>query len=424
MAPANAVLESTVNGPAESVDAGPQHGTSTIPTYQVQSSFPRADAENPSTSFPVLDLPQLYRKPSAQTLLAAIALLAVDPPSWTGDAKPSAISEDGIPSYLTRIISSPLAWIESDSDKEAVWESASKRLAERSGRTALPSVSRTFSIPVDDPRSTIDIKLHEPSLTGDNLGHKTWVASYLLAKRLPDLLPRHFPAITRSTLTDPNPQNPHPNPNPNPDPDPTPRRPRILELGAGTGLVGIAASALFQTTTHLTDLPAILPNLTHNIASNAHLTAGGSTVTAAPLDWSDFSSSSSLTDKNHHGSGNGNERPPSHHPFDLILASDSLYAPQHPSWLTDVIGAFLRHNDGHNNSARVMIMLPFRSVGKAPGQGSVEEAHEELRGRMLGRGFVVVEEGEEEGWDDWVDLRAKEGGRVVVRCWWCVWRWG
>lgn len=54
-------------------------------------------------------------------------------------------------------------------------------------------------------------------------------------------------------------------------------------------------------------------------------------------------------------------------------------------------------------------MLPFRSVGKAPGQGSVEEAHEELRGRMLGRGFVVVEEGEEEGWDDWVDLRAKEG---------------
>ena len=63
-------------------------------------------------------------------------------------------------------------------------------------------------------------------------------------------------------------------------------------------------------------------------------------------------------------------------------------------------------------------MLPFRSVKEVR-----EKAHEELRGRMLGKGFVVVEEGEEEGWDDWVDLRA-EGGRVVVRCWWCVWRWG
>jgi D-xylulose reductase len=31
---------------------------------------------------------------------------------------------------------------------------------------------------------SVDIVLHEPSLTADNLGLKTWASSYLLAKRL------------------------------------------------------------------------------------------------------------------------------------------------------------------------------------------------------------------------------------------------
>lgn len=44
-----------------------------------------------------------------------------------------------------------------------------------------------------------------------------------------------------------------------------------------------------------------------------------------------------------------------------------------------------------------------------------EALHEDFKDKMSERGFVVVEEGEEEGWDDW---------RVGVRCWWCVWRWG
>ncbi|KAL9068344.1 MAG: hypothetical protein Q9161_006267 [Pseudevernia consocians] len=367
--------------------------------------------------------------PSAQSLLSAITLLAIAPSSWAvkaSEARPApSFSEEGVPSYLTRIISSPLAWIASDIDKETVWEAASKRLAERSGRTAMPSVSRTFKIPLnsEDTSGTVDIKLHEPSLTGDNLGHKTWVASYLLAKRLPTLLPRLFPGIKTSTEThnlDLTPYTKYPtkisqvnHQHPITPPTNTTPRPHILELGAGTGLVGLAASALFATTTHLTDLPYILPNLQHNVSQNAPLTAPHSTVTAGPLDWS-------LHHHHHHHHHRNDEddirKEEDTDPdslYDLILAADSLYAPQHPEWIVNVMGSLLKWDE--QRRARVVIELPFRS--EEPPE------HEELRGRMRERGFVVVEEGEEVGFDDWEDLSA-EGGQLEVRCWWCVWRWG
>lgn len=51
--------------------------------------------------------------------------------------------------------------------------------------------------------------------------------------------------------------------------------------------------------------------------------------------------------------------------------------------------------------------------------------HEALKDRMAESGFVLVEEGVEEGVDDWVGvgLRGVGGARVVVRCLWWVWRW-
>lgn len=260
----------------------------------------------------------------------------------------------------------------------------------------MPSLTRVFKIPrhpQEDASKTVDIVLHEPSLTGDNLGHKTWVASYLLAKRLPTLLPRHFPRIQTSaeiaravlpwsptTLT----------------PEPL----HVLELGAGTGLVGLAASALFVTTTHLTDLPSILPNLERNIMENMALTTY-SAVTAAPLDWSAQPNSHAL--------------PSSDDKFDLILAADSLYAPLHPMWIVAVVVRMLKRDEfDRGPGARVMMELPLRCEEPAE--------HAELRRRMQEAGLVVVEEGVEVGFDDWEDLTPGVG-QLEVRCWWCVWRW-
>jgi protein N-lysine methyltransferase METTL21C len=44
---------------------------------------------------------------------------------------------------------------------------------------------------------------------------------------------------------------------------------KILELGSGTGLVGIAAAALLGAHVTLTDLPNVLPNLQYNAELNS-----------------------------------------------------------------------------------------------------------------------------------------------------------
>jgi hypothetical protein len=86
----------------------------------------------------VLDLPQIYKKPSGTELLKALALLTLQPRSFgiTADAvKGPAVQPEGVTRYLTSIISSPLSWLDTEELQEAVWDAASARLSERSGRT-------------------------------------------------------------------------------------------------------------------------------------------------------------------------------------------------------------------------------------------------------------------------------------------------
>ncbi|CAF9925011.1 MAG: hypothetical protein HETSPECPRED_005720 [Heterodermia speciosa] len=322
------------------------------------------------TPIHVLDLPQIYTRPSASILLQTLARLAIKPSSWTAGAEFDRGSEDdvapidehGIPQYLTSIISNELLWIEDEDDRERVWEAASARLSERSGRTAQSNLSRTFLIPRPLPStSPIHITLLEPSLTGDNLGHKTWLSAYLLARRLPSLLPTLFPI--------------------NPPL-------HILELGAGTGLLGLTVAALLpQAAVHLTDLPAIIPNLVQNTHVNGHLFASAPSV--GVLDWSESAS----TNKQH----------------DLILASDPLYSPQHPAWLVGTISRQL----STKRDAKVVMELPLRDA-------YLGEVHE-MRHRMLGAGLRLLDSGEEVGREDWGDSHGVERGEV--RCWWGVWGW-
>lgn len=231
----------------------------------------------------------------------------------------------------------------------------------------MPSVSRAFSIPVAN-RNTLRITLREPSLTADNLGHKTWAASYLLAKRLPQMqesLPSL--ALNRTPV------------------------PRILELGAGTGLVGIAAAGIFAADVHLTDLPEIVENLASNCAAHSALAGGnGSTLVAFALDWADH--------------------PPVHEVltgtlYDVVLAADPLYSPLHPAMIANTIERYLKRDE----LARVAVEFPLREAY----QPEVDDFH----AKMEDKGLSCVEQGEEIGYDDW------DGGRGEVRCWWGIWRW-
>lgn len=302
-----------------------------------------------------------------------------------------------MPRYLTSIIASPLAWIEDDEEKERVWEVASQRLSERSGRTGMGAIDRTFAIPLsttvdngvdgacdalamsvkDYNDEALQIRLHEPALTSDNLGLKTWASSYLLAKRLATLR-QSLPRLAEGD--------------------------HILELGAGTGLVGMAAAAILKADVFLTDLPDIVPNLERNARTNAVSIAdhSGGIVHTAVLDWSEPGTFSPSI----------HDAPRPAQSFPLILAADPIYSPDHPRLLVQAIAQHLRHDV----DARVVVEMPVRTA-------YVPE-RDDFRQRMkeMGLGIVNNEEGEEVGYDDW-GRGEDEAVGSEVRCWWSVWGW-
>lgn len=227
----------------------------------------------------------------------------------------------------------------------------------------MPSITRTFSIPCAS-LPPISLELHEPSLTGDDLGLKTWAASYLLSKRL-SLLCSHLPCLK-----------------------PHFPRPRVLELGSGTGLVGLAFAAMFPSIVHLTDLPEIIPNLNANAVANSRLAEDrGSSVEAFELDWTGVRVDDWREEDK----------------YDVILSADPIYSPEHPRLLVGAIQACLRACE----QARVLIELPYRDA--------YSSEREELWSRLRNLGFSVLDEGEEVGFDDW------DHGKTEVKCHWSIW---
>jgi predicted nicotinamide N-methyase len=222
----------------------------------------------------------------------------------------------------------------------------------------MPTLLRKFSI-----ADHIEIVLREPSLTGDNLGLKTWTSSLLLARRLGSLR-AYLPSEEF----------------------------HVLELGAGTGLVGIAAACVWKTQITLTDLPEIVSNLQHNTDQNSDLVQsfGGHTSTSS-LDWSDAvnAPASSLQQ------------------YPVIVAADPLYSADHPRLLAETVGRWLlRMVD-----ARFIVELPLRD--------GYDQERAELKTRLNEIGLQVEVEGTESGYDDW---EASDGQLKEVTCWWAVWK--
>jgi hypothetical protein len=118
----------------------------------------------------------------------------------------------------------------------------------------------------DHGYGAFSLAIREPPLTGDSLGLKTWGSSYALAQLL-----HEFAAGPLAHLFVPGALS-------------TPQE--VLELGSGTGLLGLAAACIWKTSVILTDLPTIIPNLAHNAALNAEVVDGqGGRAEVAPLTW-------------------------------------------------------------------------------------------------------------------------------------------
>lgn len=237
--------------------------------------------------------------------------------------------------------------------------------------SAAPSLTRSFTLPgltQNDTSKTISI--YEPTLTADNLGHKTWSSSYILSLHLPDL----------SHLIPPIGSHPR----------------RVLELGSGTGLFGISFAALYSNShVKLTDLPDIVPNLTINANKNVHLAEQEkSTISVEELDWNTCCTLSSTA--------------PSSAINDTVLAADPIYSPSHPTLLTHAISANLCRGP----DARLILGLPVRKA--------YLPQINEIWCLLFDMGLSVLEDGELHGTDDWTDAH---GERVSVRVKWAVWAW-
>lgn len=116
---------------------------------------------------------------------------------------------------------------------------------------------------------------------------------------------------------------------------------KILEIGSGTGLVGIAAAATLGAKVTITDLSHVISNLQFNVEANAGiLAANGGCVQVAPLHWGEAIDPELIEQD-----------------FDLILASDVVYHDHLYDPLIQTLKGFLL---GGGNPKMVFLMAHLR----------------------------------------------------------------
>lgn len=227
--------------------------------------------------------------------------------------------------------------------QDEIIRQVSLRIAESCGRTAQPSMSRKFTFDLLE-RS---IEIHEPSLTADNLGWKTWGSSFILSQKLIKRLQK----TQYSTKL------------------------RVLELGSGTGLAGISWISKWieiyennGTEMFLTDLPVIVPNLRKNVDIN-----GLSNVAkVAALDWTDPSDFIvAHTDK----------------VFHILIVSDPIYSPNHPELVVNMIERFL------SDQGVCFLEIPVRP--------KYAKERQRLRQLLADKSFGIINEEIDQGLEDW-----------------------
>lgn len=239
-------------------------------------------------------------------------------------------------------------------------------------------ITRRWSFENPEYGGAFALTIREPALTGDSLGLKTWGSSYVLARLL-----HEFSAGPLAHLLPPRAY-------------PT----EILELGSGTGLLGLAAAAIWRASVVLTDLPGILPNLSHNAELNrATIEPRGGRAEAAALTWG----------------GSEDESDPRFSDgcrFELVLVADPLYDDDHPALLSSAIDAQL----GLGPDARVLTMVPQRDdITK----GLLSAFKKEMA--RLDASLRCIDEGTVPGEDDWGDHGDDDETRRVG-FWWGVFK--
>ncbi|KAI0714751.1 putative methyltransferase-domain-containing protein [Earliella scabrosa] len=184
---------------------------------------------------------------------------------------------------------------------------------------------------------------------------------------------------------------------------------RILELGAGTGLLSIAAAKLLASSSPdnhcevvATDYhPSVLDNLRKNVETNFLPTDAA--VQVLPLDWQNPVYEGPLAGQ-----------------FRVILAADVVYHPGHARWIKSCVERLLEC--GSSDSGRLggvfWLIIPLRSTGRHEGMSDTVEAvfpHVSKVAHL--RGELAILHVEELRKQDGVG-RADEGGYKLYQIGW------
>jgi hypothetical protein len=152
---------------------------------------------------------------------------------------------------------------------------------------------------------------------------------------------------------------------------------RVLELGAGTGLVSLVVGKLLQlhgreARVVATDFhPSVLKNLQANISTNFSKAEEGLpsnhpalervTLSCCAFDWSRLVVTSPTC-------GNGIDAiempPPLDQPFDVVLGADIIYEAQHAEWIKSCLDRLLRRPTPSDLTAQPYfhLIIPLRST--------------------------------------------------------------
>ncbi|KAG9313851.1 S-adenosyl-L-methionine-dependent methyltransferase [Chiua virens] len=158
------------------------------------------------------------------------------------------------------------------------------------------------------------------------------------------------------------------------------RQRRVLELGAGTGLLSITASQIFSRTSLRASIKATdyHPSVLENLAQNVRQNRSTARVFVEKLDWCALPSTDvgTIGDKEVGG-------------YDVVLAADVVYYPEHARWLRGCVRRMLK------KGGVFWLIIPVRTVGRHQG---LCETVEEV--------FPVV--GEEKGDDKHLAIVSRE----------------
>lgn len=298
--------------------------------------------------------------------------------------------------WLTGLISRCDIWIaeapeegaygDTPEERNKVVDDAASLLALFAGDTEPePSLTRAFSFPRSDGGNPVCVRLNDGALlTADHtsVGLQSWASSIILAERIcwdP-------PSFNLDSLDRP--------------------RARILELGAGTGLLSIVASKLLPSTEIIaTDYhPDVLTNLRLNVSTNVS-GQDQPPISVHALDWS-----TPLVDD-----------PFSEGSFDMILAADVVYHQDHAQWIKSCVQRYLRRGKHREpNRPTFWLVIPLRSVGRHEGMDTaVEQAFSALNPHTTDseRGELVIFRKEEIARRNGIG-RADEGSYVLFEIGW------